>query len=41
MSKGKIALFDMDGTTFDYETRMKEDLCLLVAPGEENQCRRN
>lgn len=34
MSEGRIALFDMDGTLFDYEGQMKLDLFKLVSPGE-------
>jgi hypothetical protein len=31
----KIALFDMDGTLFDYEGQMKKDLIAIAAPEEE------
>ena len=31
----KIALFDMDGTLFDYEGQMRKDLAWIAAPYEE------
>lgn len=31
----KIALFDMDGTLFDYEGQLRKDLAELASPGEE------
>jgi hypothetical protein len=31
---GRIGLFDMDGTLFDYDGQLRKDLRLLMAPGE-------
>ncbi len=31
----KVALFDMDGTLFDHDYRVRQDLIKLVAPEEE------
>jgi len=36
MSEGRIALFDMDGTLFDYDGQMKFDLHKLRSPDEPN-----
>lgn len=35
MSKGRIALIDMDNTLFDYKEKLREDLKKLMSPGEE------
>lgn len=34
MKDNKIALFDMDGTLFDYETTLRKDLLRLASPTE-------
>lgn len=35
MENDLIALYDMDGTLFDYEGQLKKDLALLRSPGEK------
>lgn len=35
MDMPKLALFDMDGTLFDHDARVREDMLSIAAPGED------